>query len=729
MKNIIRIFLADMKGLCTNFFALVIAIALCFLPALYAWFNIYANWDPYANTGNIKIAVCSLDEGWEREDGEKENMGQTISDGLKEKDSIHWVFLDDEKETVDGVRSGEYYAAVVIEKDFTYSMYNAIADNFTNPKITYYENEKKNAVATKITDTAVGTLQQSINEQYIKAVTETVMEITNGVSEDMEESDVVDQFIEKLHMVSENLDGYSAMIDSFRSGNDNLADASEGAVDSISKAQGDITAANGDLENAKADLESTKNSYATFSKDMNAELDNLKKSIDEMNEVVNDPELKKSVKNFAEKTKKMGETADALDTNLKESITKYEGNVKECEQIINHTGSTPKEIADAAARKKVYESFIEVYTPLEKQVALIAVAKDINPDRVADKTVAQLEKEVSKYYESVVEAQNIYNNQVSPQVLSMLNSTQETISNVEVLLINLNSTMGNMLKVFDGVSDSLGTLNLSMEELQKVINNTNDKIKEALEKIESANEEDRLDVIMSLLSGDPEAYSEFFSQPVVVNENFIYEIKNYGSGVAPFYTTLALWVGMTILVSMIKVHANKSDAINPKPYQLFFGRYLMFFLLSQIQALVIVLGDLYLLKIQCLHPLAFWGAAAVASFAFSMLVYALTISFGDIGKALAVVVMVIQIAGSGGTYPIDALPAFFRAVYIFFPFPYAIDAMRECIGGMYQNTYSICLFQLAIFIVAGLVIGLFVRIPFMAVNHYIEKRMEDTEML
>ena len=143
MKNIFRIFKADVKGLLKNFFALVIALGLCALPALYAWFNIYANWDPYANTGNIRIAVASLDKGWTNKDGEELNMGQNVIDNLKESDSIGWVFLDTEKEALDGVYSGDYYAAVVIDEDFTYSMYNAIADNFTNPKITYYENQKR----------------------------------------------------------------------------------------------------------------------------------------------------------------------------------------------------------------------------------------------------------------------------------------------------------------------------------------------------------------------------------------------------------------------------------------------------------------------------------------------------------------------------------------------------------------------------------------------------------
>ena len=99
------------------------------------------------------------------------------------------------------------------------------------------------------------------------------------------------------------------------------------------------------------------------------------------------------------------------------------------------------------------------------------------------------------------------------------------------------------------------------------------------------------------------------------------------------------------------------------------------------------------------------------------------------GKALVVVMVVIQIAGSSGTFPIELLPDFYRRVYIFFPFPYAINAMRECIGGLYENTYGECLAELLIFAGVGLFIGLVVRIPFMGLNRFIEERMEDTKIL
>lgn len=168
-------FAKDIKGLVKNPFAMIIALGLCVIPSLYAWFNIYSNWDPYANTSNIKIAVVSEDKGYTLSDGTTENMGNEVVEELKENTKIGWVFLEDSDAALEGVRNGDYYAAVIISDSFTYSMYNVFKENFKNPTITYYENEKRNAVATKITDTAVSTVKQSINEKFIEVVASTIL--------------------------------------------------------------------------------------------------------------------------------------------------------------------------------------------------------------------------------------------------------------------------------------------------------------------------------------------------------------------------------------------------------------------------------------------------------------------------------------------------------------------------------------------------------------------------
>ena len=769
MKNIFRIFRADVKGLLKNFLALVIAVGLCALPALYAWFNIYANWDPYANTGNIRIAVASLDKGWTNKDGDKLNMGQNVIDNLKESDSIGWVFLDTEKEALDGVYSGDYYAAVVIDEDFTYSMYNAIADNFTNPKITYYENQKKNAVASKITDTAVSTLQTSINEQFIKAVTETVFQTTNGISDELSDTDAVNTFIQKIDAVNENLKGYSSMIDSFMAGNVSIGDATNGANNTLRQGQSLIGDGIGKLEEGQKGLDSTQASFQNFSTNITNSMNQIQNSINTISSQISQAQLEQNAETLTNDLKDIMDNAKALsdeiqsmqkqlqDTQKEQTEENVQDVLKQLEELKNKADGLQQ--SGSLDMDSIKESIEQQKKDLEDKVnnlndqnqdtvnkeldgikdkvdeigqkAQDAVDKD-TAKTVSDgikKGVQTVQSSLSTYADTVKQMNELYNNRVVPQVNTMISNLSDTLQNVESLLTNLSSTMDGMKDIFQGVDTTLGTLNTSMSQLQGVINKTSDKLTDVLDRLKGASESEQMDIIMQLLAGDPDTYSEFFSQPVEVEDHYIYEIANYGSGVAPFYSTLAIWVGMTILVSLVKVHADKEGLVQVKPHELFFGRYLLFFLLSQIQTLVIVLGDLYLLKIQCLYPLEFWIASAVASFAFSMLIYALTIAFGDIGKALAVVVMVIQIAGSGGTYPIEALPSFFKAVYIFFPFPYAINAMRECIGGMYQNTYSLCLLELLVFAVAGLLVGLVIRIPFIRINHYIEKRMEDTKML
>ena len=122
MRNIFKIFGRDVKSLSRHFFAFVVAIAIMILPSLYAWLNIYSNWDPYGNTGNISIAVASMDKGYVTDTGEKVNKGDDIIEDLRESTAINWVITDSEEQAVNGVYSGEYYAAVVIDENFSYNM-------------------------------------------------------------------------------------------------------------------------------------------------------------------------------------------------------------------------------------------------------------------------------------------------------------------------------------------------------------------------------------------------------------------------------------------------------------------------------------------------------------------------------------------------------------------------------------------------------------------------------
>lgn len=723
MKNILAIFKADVRGLVKNVLALIIIIGLCILPSLYAWFNIYSNWDPYANTGNIKIAAYSEDEGYTGEDGTVQNMGGKILDNLKENTAIGWTMVNSGEEAIEGVKSGDYYAAVVIEKDFSYKMFNMFAEGFANPGITYYENEKKNAVATKITDTAVSTLQQSIDAQFVDVVIRTVFEQTNNVSGEIETNNKIKEFTDKLTAVNNNLITYETTIESLISANKELTTSVGKAQDEIDSLKGQVDTGIDDVTGVQNGISNTRTSLSDFNAKVKESVAQIESSLDKVASDLENTTVTDDARKMADD---MVQTMKDVNT-LKKEALKLEAAIKG----IKLPSDYDKETQDAL---NAIGSVIGNADDIREVINGLGITD------AADKVTSRIEAELAKKTDSVEDAvrtcknyasnmRNMFTNSLMPQIDGILANTEQILATVNTLLESINTTLENTGTIFDGMVSTIGSTNQSLEQMQVIIQGVSEKLKSVTELFNGTTEDERVQALRKLMSGDPDTYGEFFSEPVKIDTVEVYPIANYGSAMTPFYTVLALWVGALLLTALVKVKAEPKNLQGVKLHQLYFGRYLLFFVLGQIQALVVVLGDIYLLHCQILDKGLFWFTASLTSFVFTLLVYSLTLSFGDIGKAVAVVIMVIQIAGSGGTFPIELLPSVYRNIYIFFPFPYAINAMRETIGGMYGNMYVKSLLQLMIFAVAALVLGLVIRKPFIKWNHFVEKRMEDTKMM
>lgn len=723
MKNILAIFKADVRGLVKNVLALIIIIGLCILPSLYAWFNIYSNWDPYANTGNIKIAAYSEDEGYTGEDGTVQNMGGKILDNLKENTAIGWTMVNSGEEAIEGVKSGDYYAAVVIEKDFSYKMFNMFAEGFANPGITYYENEKKNAVATKITDTAVSTLQQSIDAQFVDVVIRTVFEQTNNVSGEIETNNKIKEFTDKLTAVNNNLITYETTVESLISANKELTTSVGKAQDEIDSLKGQVDTGIDDVTGVQNGISTTRTSLSDFNAKVKESVAQIESSLDKVVSELENTTVTDDVRKMADD---MIQTMKDVNT-LKKEALKLEAAIKG----IKLPSDYDKEMQDAL---NAIGSVIGNADDIREVINGLGITD------AADKVTSRIEAELAKKTDSVEDAvrtckdyasnmRNMFTNSLMPQIDGILANTEQILATVNTLLESINTTLENTGTIFDGMVSTIGSTNQSLEQMQVIIQGVSEKLKSVTELFNGTTEDERVQALRKLMSGDPDTYGEFFSEPVKIDTVEVYPIANYGSAMTPFYTVLALWVGALLLTALVKVKAEPKNLQGVKLHQLYFGRYLLFFVLGQIQALVVVLGDIYLLHCQILDKGLFWFTASLTSFVFTLLVYSLTLSFGDIGKAVAVVIMVIQIAGSGGTFPIELLPSVYRNIYIFFPFPYAINAMRETIGGMYGNMYVKSLLQLMIFAVAALVLGLVIRKPFIKWNHFVEKRMEDTKMM
>ena len=684
MRNIWTVFKTDIRTLSRCFFACVVVVAIALLPSLYAWLNIYSNWDPYGNTGGISIAVASLDEGYTDEDGVYENKGQDVVDDLREATSINWVIVDTEEQAKGGVESGDYYAAVVIDKEFSRNMFRMLTDWTGKPAITYYENAKKNAVATKITDTAVETLKRSISENYLEVVIDGIMEQGNLLAEDLTADDPESAVKGVLYQAQDLLNACGNMMDAFEKA------GSSGGVSEKDAAALEEAVAN--INKNLPDGSKLHETAAEIQTQVNAVLARVERVLEGLeNAVANAPQLPSAQQQLRDAAAQLEKAAATLD--------------RWAEDI---------EMEAPAAAEQARAISAECTRLAAKLQAL--ADKPTASDLLADCDA------LVKSIRTMVDKIPVTAKALRQQLQSVTGQVADAMEGVA----SLSSDAKAMKAAMADTSQALGT---TMELLRPATDRMTASLSDTIDGMQDLSADEYMDTLVTVLGGDPAVYGQYFPEMVQTSINKVYPIENYGSAMTPFYTVLAIWVGGVILSSLIKVHARTDGLIDPRPAELYFGRYLFFFLMSQIQAAVIVTGDLYILKVQCLHPGMMYLTGALTAFTFSLLIYSLALSFGDVGKAIVVVIMVMQIAGSSGTFPIELLPEIYQKFYRFFPFPYAIDAMRECICGMYGNYYWQQIGFLMLFAVAALLIGLLVRKPFMGLNRFMEEKLEETELL
>lgn len=735
MKNIWKIFTGDLKKLVKQPFALVIIIGLCVIPSLYAWFNIFANWDPYANTGGIPVAVVSLDKDYTRKDGSVVNMGESVLESLHSNTSVKWIFLDTEEEAREGVEAGKYYAAIVITDKFTYSMYNVFSDDFENPSLVYYQNQKSNAIATKITDTVAGTLQNTINETFIKVAATTIFEEGNSVSDQMQGDSYVEEFRADLEELNDNLKEYSTMIDTFRAGNDRLEAAITHVNYEIPVMQKKLDATTASLNQSSQNLSSTRDTLSNFSTNVDTSMSTIQTSLEDMKKILDQSKLADDTAQMTKDLNKVARDTNTLNGQVNNLLAalieqRVQGSVS------GGDASTGSGSGNTAATDAAIEALKAMQKELDMMNTVIGSVLESTDEQAAEKAkvnvnnaMNNLKNVIDSCENSVSNMQGIYKNNLVPQMQKVLTNMSDSLNQVTNLVNTLSSTVQNIGVVMEGVGDAVDGTSESLGQIQGVVDGISQKLTDLTEQLEGASEEEMMDILVRFLGGDPDSLGAYFASPVTMETIAMYPVATYGSAMTPFYSTLAIWVGSTILVALVKVKASPKNLKNVQSYQLYFGRYLLFLLLAQIQAAIIVAGDLWLLKVNIVEPGLFFLAASFTATAFSLLIYSLTLAFGDVGKAVCVIVMVLQIAGSSGTFPIELLPDIYQKIYIFFPFPYAITAMREALAGMYGTAYMAALAKLILFMLEGLLIGLVIRIPFVKLNHFVEERMEDTELM
>ena len=722
MKKSFQIFKRDLGRLFRNRAAVLILVGISVLPSLYAWFNIAANMDPYGNTKGIQVAIANEDKGADSEQMSLD-AGQNIVDNLKKNDQLGWKFVD-AKEAKKGVRSGKYYAAIVIPDNFSESLLSILSGDIKQPKLDYYINEKKNAIAPKITDTGASTIQQEINDTFTSVAAESISELLSKEAGELsgKVSEENSSLIKAIADTRKNLDEYNKVLENFQKTVDKSDEIMASAVSMLDQVT--VTAESGAkaIEDSGNVLADTRTAVGQFSTEFSNGLSNGET-------LLNDTYVSASAKLGVFETK-AGQALTAVDNSLSTASSLLDKNQELLEQL--------KELNDkiqghTELGQQISAVIGQKITELENQNAslqeLVSSLKTGNQGiqnavTTAKNTRTSLEKLAKESKDSLQNYRTNLDQKILPQLNQSLDSLASLSGNLSAALTGVEPTVEQLKTILNQLNDSLKSSASALGQTGDVLTQVDESLASVQTDLNALQSSEMYQKLTSLEGLDADSIADFMSSPVSIKSNVLYDVENYGSGMTPFYTNLALWVGGLILVSILKQEVDKDEKIRK-----FTAGEAYFVAVGLVQGLIVCVGDILLLKVQCVHPVAFVCVGVFCSFVYVNLIYALALTFKHIGKALGVVLVILQIPGSAGTYPIEMTPAFFQRLHPLLPFTYGISAMRECIAGMYGANIWKYLGILAIFFPISLFIGLVLRPLLMNLNHLFDKRLSETELM
>ncbi|KOY80892.1 YhgE/Pip domain-containing protein [Lysinibacillus macroides] len=741
LQHVFQIYTTDIRNIFTNWVMAVIIGGLIFLPSLYAWLNIYASMDPYAHTANMKIAIVNEDTGTTVRD-ETINVGDAVIQQLNTNKSFTWVF-ETEQKGMDQLKNGDYFAMIVIPKDFSQKLTSILTDQPTKAYIDYYVNEKKNPIAPKITSKGASVLTQQVSNEFVSTVNGTLFSIFNTIGIEMEHE--IPDF-RKFENYVFTLEQHLPDIQSF------LTQASSQGKDATQL-----------LNQALAQVpeieQLTNNGLTTIQQGLQL--------VNEAEALFNElsPRIKKDVQtvqsiaeHFTDIINKLNalnldpvaftQTKEALQSQLtqsKEHITSSIQTLEALQQLTQADATTRKQLVDAldkmmnslqqseveeAQNQPSFEQLITIREVLQNGssftdsiVSALADLKQLNTlhaniltkveqlqsvdQEVITQKIIAIQEIAHNATAHLQEFLTYYNESLEPQIRSTLSNAKTTLTGASTMLTNLKQFIPEATNKLTQAQDTLGTANYAIQKIQTEFPTLSSKIQELANKLRTLENEADISEIVQLLKNDVNAEREFFEEPIHLNEHRLFPIANYGTAMTPFYTVLSIWVGCLLLISLLSVNLHSGT-----PYyirEIYFGRLLTFATFSFLQTLIITMGDVFLMDGTIQAPFYFVLFGLFISLVFVTVVYTLVSVFGNVGKALAIVMLVLQIAGSGGTYPVELLPRFFQIINPYLPFTYAIEMMREAVGGIIWSTVWMDLIFLACCWLVFILFGFFLK--------------------
>ena len=736
MRNIIAILKRDLSRIRGSVVALIVAVGLVIVPTLYAWFNIAGSWDPYGNTGNLKVAVANSDNGYMSDlIPVRVNIGDTVVSALRENDQLDWRFVS-ESDAVEGVRSGEYYAAVVIPENFSSRMMTVFSSDAEHAEIVYYENQKANAIAPRVTDKAASTVRQQIDETFAKTISDVGLATTSSLLEFMD---------------GDQIAAYAG----------NLSGTLAGAITTLRDASGSVDEFAGLLQSSTGLLDSTSDLLASAgaaNEDAEALVGDAKTGLSGMHDALDaavaaiNQSLKDSAGDYDAAAKAIDEAFGAADAHVSLTVTQLRDasadvakRASDMRDVQDNILAVERDVEGSDLPEKLKAELVQKIDIVANTVGNVANQQELLAKHLSDaaasletgaadaRAKAQAVKDgIAEAKGSIGGVKDSYNATLKQQISDLSDAVADVARRGSDMADDLGATVTDLSHAASALSDDLAGAHEVLAGASADLVSAADDLQRLKEGLDTAVTSGDLDRVRELIGSDPAALADALAAPVALDRQAVYHIKNYGSAMAPFYTTLSIWVAGIVLAAMLKANVDEADVKalgNPRLHEIYLGRYAFFALLAFAQATLVCAGDLLFFGIQCEHPFQFMLVGWLAGFVFSNMIYTLTVSFGDIGKAIAVVLLVMQVAGSGGTFPIEMTADFFQAVYPFLPFTHAINAMHAAMAGAYGMEFWIELGTLSLYLIPSLSLGLVFRRPVIRANRWIIEKLEETKLM
>ena len=695
MKNIIEIFRNDMKEVFRKTNTWIIIVGLIFLPSMYAWPNILSSWDPYGHTNNIKVAVTSEDEG-ATVDGKELNLGNSLVEGLKNNKNLDWQFVSNKQQAEDGVRIGDYYASIVVPKNFSQDMTSVSRTEPKRATIEYTVNEKINAISPKITNSGASAIANNISKNFVETANGIIFEKLHEAGIKFEENlPSIEKAKEEIFKLNDNFSTYestlSELIGKVEYGY-NILNNVQNTLPEI-----DRVATNSIMIADKAGI--TINNIQGFNERLLPIINNHLNVVEEVSKEAN--VIAKELQQKPDKTEEIKARQKALDNRLQASTERLQL-VKNIFEYFNKLSS-----------ERLFNNQLERVTTLLNDITTI---KEVNNniynkmdhyDEIANTVKEEFVNKTAKVNEVSSNMNSKLNVEVAPLISQVLSKAEVNIDKVSGIIAGAQGELPAVERKLSETEVKINNAYGKLLSLQAQMPSAKSKIQKLTDEIKKADSGIDKNQLFNLLKVDYKQQAEFFANPVKLQENKLYHIENYGSAMTPFYTVLSIWVGSLLMSSLLTTKVEDEEK-KYKPYQKYFGRGLLFVIISLFQTLIITLGDMYVLGTQATSPYRFVLYALLISLLFSSIIYTIVCILGNVGKAVCIVLLVLQLGSSGGTFPIQMTSEFFQALYPKVPFTYSIGLLREAVGGVYipavERDIKILFIYLIIVLVGGAIL-------------------------